>query len=165
MAFTQGQKITASELNNINAMSYKTISTSSSGWQPDIRWYSHRPSGALLCTLRIDCGWFGGIKLRVAKTDASGNTITTVFSQDHGWSTHCTDTLYSVGPGWYRIWATEGSQIDSGKAWVIYAGQTDCTQGKKLTLYQDPYSGGNRLAGTRLTVSNLNSGLAGTINS
>ena len=137
MAFVQGQVITASELNNVNAKSYKTVTTSSSGWQPDIRWYSHRPSGALLCTLRIDCGWFGGIRLRVARTDASGNTITTLFSQDHGWSTHCTDTLYSVGPGWYRVWATEGSQIDSGKSWVLYAGQTDCMKGKPLTWYQD----------------------------
>ena len=165
MAFTQGQKITASELNNINSMSFKTISSVSGGWYPDIRWYSHRPSGALLCSIRIDCGWFGGLYLHVARTDASGNTTNSIYNYEHSWSTHTTVTCNSVGPGWYRIWSSTKAQIDSGKAWVIYAGQTDCTQGKKLTLYQDPYGGGNRLAGTRLTVSNLNSGLAGTINS
>lgn len=164
MAFTSGDKITASELNSINTMSYKTYSSQSNGWQPDYKWYSHRPSGALLCSLRIDCGAFGGIKLNVALINSSGTVLEYLYSEELGWNAHVTVTCNSKGQGWYRIWASEGSQIDSGKDWIIYAGQTDCTTGKLLTLYQDPLQGGNRLAGTLLTADVLNSGLAGTIN-
>lgn len=163
MAFTQGQVITASELNSINAKAYKTITTQAWGWQPDYKWYSHRPSGALLCSLSIASSWFGGIAIRIARVDASNNVINWLHNSDVRGIFSTTLTYNSVGPGWYRIWATEGSHINSGSSWVMHAYQTDCTKGNKLTLYQDPMSGGNRLAGTKLTVSNLNSGLAGTI--
>ncbi len=165
MAFTQGSKITASGLNSVNAGAYKSITTQSSGWKPDYKWYSHSPSGTDLCNLKISCGGFGGITINIARTDASGNPTEYMFKDaTYSWFTNTTLGPVSRGPGWYRVWASENSQINAGDSWKLYYGQTDCQQGKPLTLYEDPYSGGNRCAGTKLTVSNLNSGLAGTIN-
>ncbi len=164
MAFSQGDKITASGLNSINAMVYKTYTTEAWGWIPDIKWYCHRPSGAKLCQLTCASSFFGGIALRIARVDASNNVLNWIHQDNLSGIFTTTLNYNSVGVGWYRIWATEGSHINSGSSWYIYAGQTDCTQGKKLTLYEDPMSGGNRCAGTKLTASVLNSGLAGTIN-
>lgn len=157
----KGEYITAAYLNGkLGRLEKKTDST---GWQPDFRWYSHRAAGSLLCELEINCGWFGGICLRVAKTDAAGNTLNMILSEDHGWSTHVTDTCYSLGPGWYRVWATEGSQIDGKDNWYLYYNQDNCQKGGYLTLYDNPESSGNRLTGTFLTLQNLWSGRAGTI--
>ncbi len=161
MAFTQGQIITASELNSINSGACLTTTCPSYGATQTKTWYSHRPSGALLCSLRIDCGWFGGVHLTVQKLDASGSVISTLYDAEHSWSSHLTVTVNSTGPGWYKMY-TNAAWIDA-TTWYFYYGQTDCQKGNKLTLYQDPSQGGNRLAGTKLTVSNLNSGLAGTI--
>lgn len=164
MAFKKGDLITATELNNINSAVWSANSSEAWGWKPDYKWYSHRPNGALLCSLRIDCGWFGGIRLRVALVDSSGGTIQMLHSNDYGWSTHTTVNVNSVGQGWYRVWAVSDSQIDSGKAWNLYAYQTDCTKGNKLTYYDNPWNSGNRKPGTPLTVAVCNSGLCGTIN-
>lgn len=164
MSFSKGDKITASELNSINSSVWSSNSSQSGGWIPDYKWYSHVPSGGTLCSLRIDCGMFGGIELRVALVDSSGNTITMIVSKTVGWFAHYDEVVKSLGPGWYRVWATEGSQIDGGKPWNLYAFQTDCTKGNKLTYYDDPWNSGNRLSGTLLTVDVCNSGLCGTIN-
>lgn len=163
MAFSKGTLITATELNSVNSGAYKTVTTQSSGWSPNYVWWSHRPNGALLVTFTINCGLFGGATMRVERLDAAGNVTNTLLSNTYGWNTHTTVNVNSIGPGRYRIRSTEGTQIASGDTWYLYAGQTDCTRGHKLTLYDDPDNSGNRLAGTTITAALLNAGRGGTI--
>lgn len=163
MAFEKGTLITAAELNNVNSGAYKTVTTVSSGWSPNYVWWSHRQNGAVLVTFTINCGVFGGATMRVERLDASGNVTNTLLSNTYGWNTHTTVSVNSIGPGRYRIRSTEATQIDRGDTWYLYAGQTDCTKGHKLTIYDDPNNSGNRLAGTLITAELLNKGRGGTI--
>lgn len=163
MSFSKGISITASELNNTNSAHFDTLTTQGNGWTPSRVWYSHCSSGSPLVTLTIHCGILGGATMRVERLDASGNVIDTLLSKTYGWNTSTTETVNSKGEGWYRIRSTEGTQIDSGDTWYLYAGKTDCTKGHKLTLYENPYNGGNRLTGQLITAELLNAGRGGTI--
>lgn len=163
MAFSKGTLITASELNSVNSSHFDTMTTVSGGWTPSRTWYSHRPAGALLVTFTINCGVFGGATMRVERLDASGNVIDTLLATTYGWNTHTTVNVNSKGAGWYRIRSTEATQIDGGNNWYLYAGQTDCTKGHKLTMYENFYNGGNRLTGQLITAELLNAGRGGTI--
>ncbi len=173
MAFTQGQTITATELNSVNSghvYANYSPSTGFYGQTYDRKWYSHREAGALLTgDVRISIGAFGGVALRLARVDASNNVISWLINENIVGGIVGASRTYSIkslGPGWYRLWFAETSNPmhNSAFRWKLYVSQTDCTKGKKLTLYQDPSLGGNRLAGEKLTVAHLNSGLAGTIN-
>lgn len=164
MAFNVGDYITASKLNEVNGQVYKTVKTVSWGWKPSYTWYSHRESGALLCYIRIKCGMFGGAKVRVDKVDASGNRLASVYSKDFGWFTDDHANINSQGPGWYRLYTAEETQIDADYEWRMYSGQTNCQANKYLTLYDDPAVSGNRLIGSYITAELLNKGRGGTLN-
>ncbi len=169
MAFTQGQLITADELNNVNDRASRSISfPTAADWIQDYignggKFYSHRKSGTAIFRMRLDCGWFGGGNILVEKLDASGNVIATLLRSNYGWSTHTTVTVNSTGPGWYRARSDTAFQFDATTIY-LWEFQNDCTPGKQLTYYDNPATSGNRITGTPLTVSVLNSGRAGTIN-
>ena len=173
MAFGHGDKITADALNQVNSGHvYINYSPSTSWWGEtyDKKWYSHREAGApLVRDMEINMGSFGGVALRLARVDASNNVISWLINENlyNITGVYKTYSFNSLGPGWYRLWFDETSNPLSSHAfkWKLYSSQTNCTKGKSLTLYDNPESSGNRLTGTYLTVDNLNSGRAGTINS
>lgn len=173
MAFSKGDKITADALNQVNSNHvYVSYSPSTSWWgeEYDKKWYSHREAGApLVRDMEINLGAFGGVALRLARVDASNNVLSWVINENiHGGIGGALErfSINSLGPGWYRLWFDETANPMGNQAfkWKLYSSQTNCTKGKPLTLYDNPASSGNRLTGTYLTVDNLNSGRAGTIN-
>ena len=167
MAFTQGQLITASGLNVVNdGISISGNFPVSADWIQDYIGnngiiYSHRPPGALLFHIRLDCGWFGGGKFRVVKW-VNGGWNETLASSNYGWSTHTDVNVNSTGPGQYRIYFDTAAQFDS-TSWQIYCGQTDCMVGKHLTVYDGFYSSLNTLPGTIITAYVCNSQRVGTL--
>ncbi len=162
MAFTKNETyITAAELNAINANACHVTTAPSWGWEKHVQWYSHRPAGTLLCSLRLDCGLFGGGHIYIDRLDSNGNVISSLYDTNHGWSTHFTLNINSQGPGIYRL-KTNAAYFDE-KDWYFYYGQTGCAKDEYLTLYDDPFSSGNRLVGSYITADLLNAGRGGTI--
>lgn len=163
MSFTKNESyITAAELNAINANARHETQCPTFGKSQLFQWYSHRPAGALLCSLRIDCGWFAGVHIYLYRIDpATGNVLSTLYDANHGWMTHFTLNINSQGPGYYKLTTSE-AYIDE-KTWYFYWGQTGCAKGEYLTLYDDPAVSGNRLIGSYLTADLLNAGRGGTI--
>jgi hypothetical protein len=168
MAFIQGQKITASELNSTNGVYGKTSGTlpMADNYIQDHmpnsgRFYSHRISGTPILHIKLKCSAFGGGTLEVQKLDASFTVIATIYNHQFGWYTNTEFDVNGTGPSWYRIYSADKWQFDA-IPWTIYWGQNNCTAGQLLTYYQNQNFGGGRLPGTPLTVAVLNSGLAGT---
>lgn len=167
MAFTQGQLITASELNSVNGgVSISGTMSDSADWIQD--WvgnngvfYSHRPAGTLLFSAYFRCGWFGGGQLRIVKW-VNGGWNETVCARDFGWSTNETVNVNSTGPGQYRVYSNTAFQF-APISYYIYCGQTDCARGKYLTYYDGFQSSINTLRGTSLSVSACNSQRMGTL--
>jgi len=167
MSFAQGSLITASELNSVNSgVSLSGTMSDSADWIQD--WignsgifYTHRPAGSLIMTAYFRCGWFGGGNFRVAKW-VNGGWNEMVYSANYGWSTNTTAYVYSTGPGQYRAYSDTAFQF-AAIPWSIYCGQTDCTTGKYLTVYDGFQSSINTLSGTSLTASICNSQRVGTL--
>ncbi|MFA7189044.1 MAG: hypothetical protein WC117_03035 [Sphaerochaetaceae bacterium] len=167
MAFSQGQLITAAELNNVNSGASKsgTLASGADWLQDSIGndgvFYTHRQSGALIFTATFKCGAFGGGKFRIKKwVDGAWNE--TVCSRDFGWNTNTTVNVTGTGPGAYRAYS-ETAFAFNAVPWSIYCGQTDCTRGKYLTYYDGFQSSINTLRGTSLSVSACNSQRVGTL--
>lgn len=161
MAFSQGDPITASGLNSINAKAWASQYIGSGGDWTSRKFFSHVPAGKPLFKVRLDCGWFGGGGARITKLDASGNVIATLLDTTWGWNTHTNVVVNSTGPGWYNVVRKDNWSFDATTVY-FYAYQTDCAVGNYLTLWDTPTVSGNRRTGTPLTVDELNSGLGGT---
>ncbi|MGX8678406.1 MAG: hypothetical protein ACQGQO_04785 [Sphaerochaetaceae bacterium] len=167
MAFSSGDLITASGLNEINgSASFSGTLGDSSDWIQDSIgnngiFFSHRPAGSLLFTGYFKCGWLGGGKFRIKKW-VSGGWNETVYSADFGWNTKTTVNVSSTGPGQYRAYSESAFQF-AAIPWSIFCGQTDCTTGKFLTVYDGFRSSINSLPGTLITAALCNSQRAGTL--
>lgn len=169
--FIQGEHITASKMNEINATPFKVVNFPDAANHiqdyigNDGIWYSHVPSGGVLFNIpSLWNGWFGGGRLVVQKLDNNMSVVSTLFDKTYGWNTNTSITINSIGAGWYRAYSADNWEF--GACTInLYAWQTDCIKGNKLTMYDEPQTSGNRLTGDFLTHEMLNSGRGGTINS
>ncbi|AEC02363.1 hypothetical protein [Parasphaerochaeta coccoides] len=121
----------------------------------------HRPTGVLLFSTYFRCGWFGGGHFRIYKW-IHGGWNETVYAANFGWNTNTTVNANSTGSGQYRICSETAFQFVT-ISWRIYCGQTDCTKGKHLTVYDGFRSSINTLPGTLITPSLCNSQRVGTL--
>ncbi|NCB72879.1 MAG: hypothetical protein EOM45_14000 [Clostridia bacterium] len=169
MAFTQGQLITAAELNNVNN-SWQTYTQKwgdgygdHSGVSP---WFYVRSTTGLFGRIYLATGgWWprvrGYLNKKDSETGASYRVWSvgdlTSFNKSWTYDFHAQD----YGPGWYQL---GGSGSKSHHTVWFWCGQKDCQPGKLLTYWDNPQNSSNRIPGTSLTTGVLNSGLAGTIN-
>lgn len=158
MAFTQGQLITAAELNNINYPLYiRYTHSGDKGWT-----YWPSTSGVYLRNKSRQMyyswsnGWFGGGEWNLQKL--VNGSWSTLASKSYGWSTNSSGYVNNLGEGWYRIYF-EGV---GDKDFRLYWGHYPNTVGSLLRYYND-YNSSGYSTGTVLTASLLNSGRVGTV--
>lgn len=167
LTFSQGTALSADYLNAKNSeVSLSGTLGDSADWIQDSIGnngiiFSHRPAGTLLFSGHFRCGWFGGGRFRIYKW-INGGWNETVYAVNFGWNTNTTVNAYSTGPGAYRICSETAFQF-AAIPWYIYCGQTDCTRGKHLTVYDGFRSSINTLPGTLITPDLCNAQRVGTL--
>lgn len=168
MAFTQGEKITASKLNTENSTKNSSYSCSDDWGKTSVNtpwFYLHQTSGRImyLRTTGTAYWWAEGDAI-VYFRDAGGNVTEHRLWYEADTTSRTIERTINMetfghGPGWYsgRVWVNRGSGTIN-----VYWGQTNCQTGQLLSYWDNPTSSGNRLTGTLLTTATLNSGRAGT---
>lgn len=121
--------------------------------------YSHRASGELLFTCKLQVGIFGGGKLNVDML--VNGSWSNIYSKKFGWYTDETVNVKSQGEGCYRIYSAENFQF-SAIPWSIYCGQVSNLQrGHFLCIFDDFKTSANKIQGL-ITASLCNSQRVGT---
>lgn len=168
MAFTQGQLITAVDLNSINGgvkYDYPTTSNNHTYYKPSEAGFYYHGSSGLILVYAVGNGWGSSPKMRLQKL-INGSWTNVYEKANGGWGSTWGDTVYvqntnSPGPGWYRTMFVTSKSGSSN--WHNYYGQQDCLRGDYLVYWDDPQISGNRLSGESLTADILNSGRCGTM--
>ena len=158
MSFTQGQLITASELNTVNMAQYLRYYVDSNvGW-------SYWPSSAGIYvrnkTKQFYFSWYnglfgGGDYYLQKKIDG---VWTDLWHQHFGWNTNTSGSYTTGGEGWYRVYFQGAAR----KEFILYWAHHPNIVGSFLRYYDD-YNGSGYTPEQLLTATALNSGRVGTI--
>lgn len=161
MAFSKGQHITAVEMNNIaqaTTIHYFDRATGLSGdpyTSPS--YYLHGNIGIRFYTID-GIAIFGGTTVRVQKLE--NGSWKTKWERDYGvGGPYNVQIKNDWGPGYFRVDGT--SSLNVRVDFDFYPAQNNIVKGRKLTLYDDFSSSGNRLTGSPLTRDLLNQGRGG----
>lgn len=170
MAFTQGQTITATELNNTNGSISKSWSWGHAGWSwvtQTVYFYVTKPSGGTLTVCSNSTSWGNQKKITIRRLE-NGTWVQKNYSDTASGTK--TISWPSYGPGAYQYSINHHNNTPS---LTIYPCTTNCVKGELLTCISDwptgPSSGGNhtestvkamslRARGTLLTTDLLNHG-------
>lgn len=169
MAWIQGEKITATKINSENTGISNHYSHSdhwgTSSYTTPPHYFHNRTGRIFYLSTRGSNSWFAKGDGQFWFRTATGEEIyhrlwweSTITSYTKSATVNIQD--YGHGIGWYRVktWARYGTGNIN-----MYYPQDDCKRGEKLVIWDNPISSGNKLQGSPLTASMLNSHRVGTI--
>lgn len=170
MAFTKGQLITASELNNVGNsfnLKYSVGDHGYSGYSGTWYFYTTRPSGTSMVNLKIWFGWNSWSNLDMYRME-NGTWVNKYSSHESsGWWSWDYGSggrgLNSYGEGLYKITFDHGhfSSIDG----TCYPSKNNNTKGNYLKMISPSMSDSNAHieSGSQLTADALNAGRVYTV--